>query len=101
MQMVIDHSNRNNDALGSLLEKVSEVYALLTEKQGLAKRPFMPEMYGKTARQILECADFIVHYSETICESTVLRGCRGLNVVSLHRETPWQGRIGLRHSELH
>lgn len=81
--MIIDHSDRHNDALVVLLVKVSEVYELLTEKKELASKPLMLGMYGKVARQTLECADFIFHYSETICESTVLRGYRGLNVVSL------------------
>jgi hypothetical protein len=38
----------------------------------------MQELFGKMARQIQECADFIIHYSETksVCESNPL--CRHL-----------------------
>jgi hypothetical protein len=78
-----------------LLKKVSEVYDFMKEDEGLEKTPLIQALYGKIARQTLECADFIAHYSETksACESNVLRRHRlRLNIVSLHRGTTCQGR---------
>ncbi|KAG2346470.1 hypothetical protein BDR05DRAFT_997446 [Suillus weaverae] len=51
-------------AVSCLLSKISDVYALSTEREGLARIASMLEIYGKIARQTLECADFVVHYSE-------------------------------------
>ncbi|OJA15904.1 hypothetical protein AZE42_11497, partial [Rhizopogon vesiculosus] len=63
-QMILDQVDRD-DAVSSLLSKVSEVFAFITEEEELAKITSMLAVYGKIARQTLECADFITHYSET------------------------------------
>ncbi|OJA15243.1 hypothetical protein AZE42_11550, partial [Rhizopogon vesiculosus] len=63
-QMILDQADRD-DAVSSLLSKVSEVFAFMTEEEELAKITSMLAVYGKIARQTLECADFIIHYSET------------------------------------
>jgi hypothetical protein len=41
------------------------------EGEGLARIASMPEICEKIARQTLECADFVVHYSDmkSFCES--------------------------------
>jgi hypothetical protein len=62
--MILDQADRD-DAVSSLLSKVSEVFAFMTEEEELAKITSMLAVYGKIARQTLECADFITHYSET------------------------------------
>jgi len=71
--MILDQEDRDN-AVRSLLEKVSDVYKFMNEDGRLIEIPTMQELYGKMARQTLECADFIVHYSETKseCESSAL-----------------------------
>ncbi|OAX33785.1 WD40 repeat-like protein [Rhizopogon vinicolor AM-OR11-026] len=51
-------------AVSSLLAKVSDIYCFMLKDDALARIPSMPTLYGKIARQTLECADFIVHYSE-------------------------------------
>ncbi|KAG2350128.1 WD40 repeat-like protein [Suillus weaverae] len=61
--MILDQVNRDA-AVSCLLSKISDVYALLTERDGLARIASMLEIYGKIARQTLECADFVVHYSD-------------------------------------
>jgi hypothetical protein len=68
--MILDQAERDH-ALSRLLAKISEVYVLIMEVD-LVKISFMLETYGRMARQILECADFIAHYSEikSACEST-------------------------------
>jgi hypothetical protein len=57
----------------------------------------MQELFGKMAGQIKECADFIIHYSETksFCESNSLC-CRlpDSQCRSLHREKTWQEHRG-------
>jgi len=60
-----------DDAVRALLERLSEVYTFMNEDKRLAEIPSMQALYGKIARQTLECADFIVHFSETksVCES--------------------------------
>ncbi|OAX31270.1 hypothetical protein K503DRAFT_814146, partial [Rhizopogon vinicolor AM-OR11-026] len=63
-QMILDQADRD-DAVSSLLSKVSEVFAFMTEEEELARITSMLAIYGKIARQTLECADFITHYSET------------------------------------
>lgn len=63
-KIILDHPDKD-DALSRLFAKVSEVYAVLTEMQEVAKIASMLEIYGKLARQMLECADFIVHYTKT------------------------------------
>ncbi|KAG1809080.1 uncharacterized protein BJ212DRAFT_1380140 [Suillus subaureus] len=55
-----------DDAFSPLLAKIVEVYALMTERQESARVPSIVVVYGQMARQTLECADFIVHYSETM-----------------------------------
>ncbi|KAJ8590994.1 hypothetical protein M405DRAFT_895222, partial [Rhizopogon salebrosus TDB-379] len=62
--MILDQVDRDVTLL-DLLKKVSEVYGFMKEDEGLEKTPLMQALYGKIARQTLECADFIVHYSET------------------------------------
>ncbi|KAG2340254.1 WD40 repeat-like protein [Suillus weaverae] len=62
-KMILDQVNRDA-AVSSLLSKISDVYALLTERDGLARIASMLEIYEKIARQTLECADFVVHYSD-------------------------------------
>jgi hypothetical protein len=49
----------------------------MNEDGRLGEIEFMQAIYGKIARQTLECADFITHYSETksACESNPLRRC--------------------------
>jgi len=73
--MIIDQADRD-DAVSSLLSKVSEVFAFMTEKEELHKITCMLAVYGKIARQTLECADFITHYSETksACKSILPHG---------------------------
>jgi len=70
--MILDQEDRDN-AVRGLLEKVSDVYKFMNEG-GTVEIPTMQELYRKVARQTLECADFIVHYSETktACESGAL-----------------------------
>ncbi|KAG2346199.1 hypothetical protein BDR05DRAFT_959801 [Suillus weaverae] len=63
-QIIIDQVDRD-DAVYRLLEKISEVYALLTEEEELKNISSMLPIYLKIAQQTQECADFIVHYSET------------------------------------
>ncbi|KAG2742087.1 hypothetical protein P692DRAFT_20749482, partial [Suillus brevipes Sb2] len=69
-KMIFDQANRD-DQVSRLLLKISEVYALLMEGEGLARIASMPEICEKIARQTLECADFVVHYSDmkSFCES--------------------------------
>ncbi|KAG2753049.1 hypothetical protein P692DRAFT_20908539, partial [Suillus brevipes Sb2] len=62
-KMILDQANRDT-AVSCLLSKISGVYALLTEGEGLARIASMLEICGKIARQTLECADFVVHYSD-------------------------------------
>jgi len=71
--MIIDQQDRDN-AVQDLLKKLSEVYAFMTARR-LAEIPMMKDLYGKLARQTLECANFIVRYSETKnkCKSGALR----------------------------
>jgi len=103
--MILDQADRDV-AVSDLLKKVSDVYAFISEDEALAEIPSMQALPGKIARQTLECADFIVHYSETksVCESISL-GCRlRLDVVYLHRDKTWEahfGRNGCRDEELH
>jgi hypothetical protein len=88
--MILDQADfQVNTILVDLLKKVSEVLVFMRENRRVAKISSMPALYGRLARQTLECADFIVHYSEieNTCESTPLRRRLRLNVVSLHSET--------------
>ncbi|KAG2337995.1 WD40 repeat-like protein [Suillus weaverae] len=63
-KMILDQADRD-DAVSSLLSKISEVYTFITEEEELTKIQSMLAIYGKIAKQTLECADFIGHYSET------------------------------------
>jgi WD40 repeat protein len=63
-KMILDHAD-SDDAVSSLLSKISEVYTFITEEEELSKVQSMLATYGKIAQQTLECADFITHYSET------------------------------------
>jgi len=93
--MILNQQNRDN-AVQDLLKKLSEVYAFMNEDGRLAEIPTMEKLYGKVARQTLECADFIVHYSEakSACESSPLRRRRlTLNVISLRRGKTSQGCV--------
>ena len=73
--MILDQADRDA-AVSRLLLKVSEVFAFMGEKEELAKITSMLAIYGKIARQTLECADFITHYSETksVCKSILPHG---------------------------
>jgi len=68
--MILSQAKRDG-ALRALLERLSEVYIFMNEDKRLAEIPSMQTFYGKIARQTLECADFIMHYSEmkSACES--------------------------------
>jgi hypothetical protein len=94
--MILDQADRD-DAVRDLLDKLSEVYTFMNGDGRLAEIPTMQELYGKLARQTLECADFVVHYSETksACESNALyrRPCPTLNVISLQRGKTCQERV--------
>jgi len=82
--MILDQQDRDN-AVQDLLKKLSEVYTFMNEDVRLADIMSMQELYGKAARQTLECADFIVHYSEakSACKLSSLRRRRlTLNVIS-------------------
>jgi len=75
LQMILDQEKRD-DAVSSLLSKVSEVFSFMVEEKALKTIPSMLAIYGKIAQQTIECADFITHYSETTsaCESIPLHG---------------------------
>ena len=105
---VSDQADRDN-AVSGLLTKVSKVYSFATEEEGFAKIESMIVVYGTIAQQTPECADFIVHYSETksICELISQRRRLRLNVISsLHRDKVWQehqmprSRASLRFSRI-
>jgi hypothetical protein len=68
--MIINQANRD-DQVSRLLSKLSDVYALLMEGEGLVRIASMPEICEKIARQTLECADFVVHYTDmkSFCQS--------------------------------
>ena len=89
--MIIRQTDRD-DAVCDLLEKLSEVYTFMNENGRVAEIQSMQAPYGKIARQILECADFIVNYSETksTCELNMLPPRLTLSAVSLHREISCQ-----------
>jgi len=61
-KMIFDQAE--DIAVSSLLAKVSDIYCFMLKDDALTRIPSMPTLYGKIARQTLECADFIVHYSE-------------------------------------
>jgi len=79
-QMILDQAQLDND-VRTLLGKVSEVYTFMKEDGRLAEVPSMPALFGKLARQTLECADFIVHYSE------IQSACKP---ISLHHRPDFQ-----------
>ncbi|KAG1724626.1 uncharacterized protein EDB91DRAFT_1340036, partial [Suillus paluster] len=76
-KMIIAQADRDA-AVSGLLQKISEIYAFMTQDEALAELESMVGIYGKIARQTLECADFITHYSET--KSAWVR--LGKNIVS-------------------
>jgi hypothetical protein len=104
-QMILNQATLDNDVRG-LLERVSEIYTFMNEDRRLVEVPSMQALYGKVARQTLECADFIAHYSETksVCKSIPLRHRLTLIFVSLrHRDKTRQAhfrRNRCRGSEL-
>jgi hypothetical protein len=92
--MILDQVDRDV-AVSDLLKKVSEVYTFITEDNALANIPSMLAVYGKIARQTLECTDFIIHYSEKkgACELNQLHCRSRLSVVPLHRGKTRQARL--------
>ena len=93
--MILGQANLD-DAVCGLLQKVSEVYDFMMEDGRLAKISSMQKLYGNLAQQILECADFIVHYSETknACESNPLHISLTLDGCLLRRDETWQAHFG-------
>jgi hypothetical protein len=89
--MILNQANCDVAVCG-LLTKISDVYAFIMEEEELAELKSMLAIYGKIAKQMLECADFICHYSEmkNACESIPLLQLLTLNVVILHRVKAWQ-----------
>ena len=81
--MILDQAQVDDDVRG-LLGKVSEVYSFMKEDGRLAEIPSMEALFGKLARQTLECADFIVHYSE------IQSACKS---ISLHHRLDFQCRL--------
>jgi len=81
--MILDQAKLDDDVRG-LLEKVSEVYTFMKEDGTLAEVPSMEALFRKLARQTLECADFIVHYSE------IQSACKP---ISLHHRLDFQCRL--------
>ena len=81
--MILDQAQLDDDVRG-LLEKVSEVYTFMKEDGRLVEVQSMQALFGKLARQTLECADFIVHYSE------IKSACKP---ISLHHRLDFQYRL--------
>jgi len=81
--MILDQAKLDDDVRG-LLGKVSEVYTFMKEDGRLAEVPSMQALFGKLARQTLECAHFIVHYSE------IQSACKP---ISLHHHLDFQCRL--------
>jgi hypothetical protein len=73
--MILDQAKLDDDVCG-LLEKVS-VYTFIKEDVRLTEVPPMEALLRKLVRQTLECADFIVHYSEkqNACKPILLHHC--------------------------
>jgi len=93
--MILDQEDRDK-AVHDLLKRLSDVYTFMNEDRRLAEIPTMQELYGKMARQTLECADFIIHYSKTksACKSSALHHRHLVpNVILLHRGKTFQGRF--------
>jgi len=92
--MILRQTDRD-DAVRDLLQKLSEVYAFMNEDGRVAEIQSMQAPYGKIAKQILECADFIVYYSETrsACELNMLLPRLILNAFSLYRATSCQEHL--------
>ncbi|KAG2106707.1 uncharacterized protein F5147DRAFT_653680 [Suillus discolor] len=61
----------------TFVSKISDIYVLLMEGDRLARISSMLEIYGKIVQQTLECADFVVHYSD-------------MQNFSLYRAKTWQ-----------
>jgi hypothetical protein len=63
--MIIESNQADwDDVVADLLKKVSDVYTFMDEDTTMVGIQPMLAIYGKIARQMLECADFIAHYSE-------------------------------------
>ncbi|OJA12454.1 hypothetical protein AZE42_08052 [Rhizopogon vesiculosus] len=64
-KMIIESNQADwDDVVADLLKKVSDVYTFMDEDTTMVGIQPMLAIYGKIARQMLECADFIAHYSE-------------------------------------
>ncbi|CCM04344.1 uncharacterized protein FIBRA_06516 [Fibroporia radiculosa] len=63
-QMILDQIYLDT-AVRELLSKVSQVYAFIAEREDLTLVPTMQAVLEKSSHQVLDCADFIAHYSET------------------------------------
>jgi hypothetical protein len=92
---VILNQAERDVAVVDLLSKVSEVYALMTKIEEFGEIASMVAICGQIARQTLECADFIAHYSETksVCESTSSHRRPKIGIISLYREKTWQAYL--------
>jgi len=84
-----------DDGVRELLEKISQVYAFMNEDVRLAGIPSVQILCEKMAQQVLECADFITHYSDitSACESNRLHRRLILHVISLHRDKACQEHL--------
>jgi hypothetical protein len=93
-QMILNQAD-HDVAVSDLLKKISEVYTLIMEEEELAKIQSMLAIYGKIVQQILECADFICHYSEmkSTCESIPLFGLLCPNAICLYRDETWKAHF--------
>ena len=92
--MILAQKQRDDDVRG-LLDKISQVYTFMNEDVRLARVPCMQVLCEKMAQQILECADFITHYSDitSACESNWLHRRLTLRIISLHREKTCQEHL--------
>jgi len=71
----------------------------MNESWTLADVPSMQIRFEKMARQMLECADFITHYSDimTACESNRLHRRLTLHVISLRRGKTCHEHLQINH----
>ena len=94
LQMILAQTQLDDDVRG-LLEKISQVYDFMNKDGRLADVPSMQILCEKMAQQILECADFVTHYSDirSACESNRLHRRLILHVISLHREKTCQKHL--------
>ena len=96
--MILDQAQRDDDVRG-LLEKISQVYDFMNEDGRLADVLSMQVLCKTMAQQILECADFITHYSDikSGCKLNQLHHCVTLHVISLRREKTCQEHLDRNH----